>query len=154
VLTPGDVVGASLEALLSHEPAEPDDETPEEGADEESPGPPALLLVVDQFEEAFTALDGPARAEFVAAVVAVARTGRVVLTLRSDFYGRCAEHPELADLVTANTVLVRPMTGAELRQAVLAPAAGAGLRVEEALVDHLVSDAARVNGSLAHVAAS
>jgi hypothetical protein len=159
VVTPAQAIGTTLDELLSAEPPvlsdEPaDDSDAEEPVSEEPPGPVPLLLVVDQFEEAFTALDGDARAEFIATLVATARTDRVVLVLRSDFYGRCAESAELADLVTANTVLVPAMTDAELRRAVLAPAAAANLRVEAALVDRLVADAGRVPGSLAHLAAA
>ena len=127
-----DFPAAAGEAVVA-DPMEPafgsGEPGPTELADESTADGP-VLLVVDQFEEAFTALDGPARAELVETMVATAGTGRVVLTLRSDFYGRCAEHPELASLVTANTVLVGPMTGAELRQAIVAPAVAAGLRVE------------------------
>ena len=57
------------------------------------------VLVVDQFEELFTACqDERERAEFVAgAACARARDGRVVvLAVRADFYGRCAAYPELS----------------------------------------------------------
>jgi DNA-binding SARP family transcriptional activator len=180
VLTPADVVGRSLAELLdssvdssdsSMDDADPDADTEEadfepssdtaEETDDDLSRPAGestedapVLLVVDQFEEAFTALDGPTRTEFMRAVVDAAQTGRVVLTLRSDFYGRCAEHAELGALVTANTVLVAPMTEAELRRAIVAPAVAAGLRVERALVDQLVADASRAPGGLAHLAAA
>ena len=59
-----------------------------------------LLVVVDQMEELFTRdwLDEPGRARYVAALGALARSGAawVVGTMRSDFFGRCAEFSELS----------------------------------------------------------
>jgi DNA-binding winged helix-turn-helix (wHTH) protein len=134
---------------------EDDSGDPEPAALVAAPAEPPVrpvLLVVDQFEEAYTALDPAARAEFLTTMVATAGSGRVILTVRSDFYGRCSDHPELARLVTANSILVPPMDPAELRQAIEAPAAAAGLSLEDGLVDQLVGDAGRVVGSLAHLA--
>ncbi len=107
------------------------------------------LLFVDQFEEAFTALDAHSREDFLDAVVAAVDDGvAVVLALRSDFYGRCADHAGLASLVTANTVLIRPMAADELRRAVERPAALAGLLLEDGLVDRLVDDVRGASGGL------
>src|SRR5690606_6843681 len=66
-----------------------------------------MLLFVDQFEEVFTALDSRRREKFLDTLVEAAQTGKVtvVVALRSDFFGRCADHAELATLVSANTVL-------------------------------------------------
>ena len=114
--------------------------------------PAQTLLVIDQFEEVFTVLDPRARADFVDALVHATTTGRVVLAMRSDFYRRCAEHPALAQLVTANTVLMPAMTEDELRRAVQRPAAVAGLEVEPGLVDRLVAEVEDGNGGLAHLA--
>ena len=112
--------------------------------------PAPTVLVVDQFEEAFTALDAERHTAFVAELVDAAGTGRttVVLTLRSDFYGRCADHPDLARLVTANTVLVRPMTVDELRSAIERPADLAGLTLEPGLSDLLIDDVRDAPGGL------
>ena len=73
-----------------------------------------LVLVVDQFEEAFTVCtDDEERAAFLDALAA--RAGRpdlevVVLVVRGDFYGACAAHPELAGRLADNHVLLGPMT--------------------------------------------
>jgi hypothetical protein len=102
------------------------------------PGGPTLLFV-DQFEEVFTALDPGRREAFLDALLTAVDDGvMVVIALRSDFYGRCADHDGLATLVTANTVLIRPMAADELRRAVERPAALAGLLLEDGLVDRLV----------------
>ena len=72
----------------------------------------------------------------------------VVLAIRADFYGRCAEHAELSTLVSANQVLVGPMRRDELRRAIELPARKGGLRVEPRLVSALVGDVAGEPGGL------
>ncbi|HEY7593955.1 MAG TPA: WD40 repeat domain-containing protein [Actinophytocola sp.] len=112
-----------------------------------------LVLVVDQFEELFTlCADAVERAAFVAALTTAAteptsRT-RVVLGVRADFYGHCAEYPELLDVLRDGQVLVGAMTADELRQAITGPAEAVGCRVETALVSRLVADATGQPGAL------
>ena len=67
-----------------------------------------VLLVVDQFEETFTACrDEDERRAFVAALTAPDRGERaVVLAIRADHYGRCSAYPELSRLLAAHHVLV------------------------------------------------
>jgi WD40 repeat protein len=117
------------------------------GADER------LVLVIDQFEEVFTlCTDEDERAAFLAAIVEAAVDPRakeiVVLALRADFYGRCAASPSLAELLGANHVLVGPMTAEEYRRAIEQPALHAGVRIEPALVDELVSEVLGEPGAL------
>ena len=111
------------------------------------------MLVVDQFEELFTACeDEQERREFVAALVRAAgdRNGRgvVVLAVRADFYGRCAAYPELSRLLGANHVLVGPLSRDELRCAIERPAQRVGLSVEPDLVDALLADVEGQPGAL------
>ncbi len=115
------------------------------------PSQDSILLVVDQFEEVFTALDPAARAEFLATVVELAETNRVILTLRGDFYGRCAENQDFAELVSANTVLIRPMTVEQTCRAIEGPAAAGGLTVQDGLSRQIVADARGLPG-LTHLA--
>ena len=112
-----------------------------------------LLLVVDQFEETFVSCrDEAERVAFLDALVEGAADPDerlvVVLAIRADFYGRCAEHAELSTLVSANQVLVGPMRRDELRRAIELPARRAGLRVESRLVAALVGDVAGEPGGL------
>ena len=105
------------------------------------------LLVIDQFEELFTLChDDDVRRRFVDGVLAYA--GPVVIGIRADFYGSCAGHPELAAAVASNQLLLGPMTEDELREAIVEPASTCGLRVEAALVDHLVAEVAGEPGAL------
>jgi DNA-binding SARP family transcriptional activator len=112
-----------------------------------------LVLVVDQFEETFTACTDPAaRARFISALVAgVAESDNRLVTavvMRADYYGACAEHGELARLLGRSQVLVAAMTDTELRRAVLEPARRACLTVEEGLADAICADAAGEPGAL------
>ena len=120
-------------------------------ADAGARGP--LLIAVDQFEEAFTACsDEDERAAFVDALLGSARDSRrrtrVLVAVRADYYGRCANYPELWRLLAANQAPVGPMSRDELRRAIELPAQRAGLEVEPELVDALVADVADEPGAL------
>ena len=112
-----------------------------------------LVLLIDQFEEAFVACrDQAEREAFFDALVEGAGDPDerlvVVLAIRGDFYARCAEHAELSTLVSANQVLVGPMRRDELRRAIELPGRRAGLRIEPGLVSALVGDVAGEPGGL------
>jgi len=111
-----------------------------------------LVLLVDQFEEVFTACrDEEERARFVERLVSIAgdaESAVVVIGVRGDYYGHCGMYPELATLVAANQVLVGPMSADELRRAIELPARRAGVRVESALAETLVEEVAYEPGGL------
>jgi DNA-binding SARP family transcriptional activator/energy-coupling factor transporter ATP-binding protein EcfA2 len=111
-----------------------------------------LLLVVDQFEELFTVCQDPQeRVGFLDELLAAAGAEQgaiVVVGLRADYYGRCAEHPGLAAQLGASQVLVGPMRPEELRRAIELPAERAGLRVEPELTEAMVADVAGEPGGL------
>ncbi|MEV4254768.1 hypothetical protein AB0J52_16585 [Spirillospora sp. NPDC049652] len=117
-------------------------------------GPPDAdgVLIVDQFEEIFTLWADPdERTRFIDALLEFARAGdgaRVVLAVRADFLGHCAQHLELAEAMGAATLLVTPMGPDELREAVVKPAAVAGLVVERALTARIVEEVGREPGGL------
>jgi WD40 repeat protein/DNA-binding SARP family transcriptional activator len=107
-----------------------------------------FVLAVDQFEEAFTACrDEVERSKFFAELTG-ATGGVVVIAMRADFYGRCAEYPELSHLIASNHVLVGPMQREELQRAVVCPAQRVGLAVEPELVEALVDDVEHAPGAL------
>ena len=106
------------------------------------------VLVVDQFEELFTACeDERERAEFAAALARF-RGGVVVVVVRADFYGHCAAYPEFSRALGANHVLVGAMSRDELRRAIERPAQRAGLSVEPELVQALLADVEGQPGAL------
>ena len=76
----------------------------------------------------------------------------VVLGVRADFEARCADYPQLADAVQ-DRYLVTSMTERQLRMAITEPAKKAGSKVDDDLVDVLLTKCgpARPGGSGAGV---
>jgi transcriptional regulator with XRE-family HTH domain len=112
--------------------------------------PPRLVLVVDQFEELFTADVSPVEREaFIAALHAAATCpagprrlppALVIAAVRADFVGRLIGFPPLRAALDAGPFTVGPMSEAELRLAITGPAAEAGLAVEPALVEAVTAE--------------
>jgi WD40 repeat protein/energy-coupling factor transporter ATP-binding protein EcfA2 len=104
-----------------------------------------LVVVVDQFEEAFTLCGDENRLRTFVQALHAACTGQnapalVVLGVRADFYGRCLDHPELAEALQDRQMVLGPMTATELREAVNRPAKAAGLQLEAGLVELVLRD--------------
>jgi WD40 repeat protein/energy-coupling factor transporter ATP-binding protein EcfA2 len=110
------------------------------------------VVLVDQFEELFTLCTVPEeRDRFVEALLTAGRPDsrlRVVIAVRADFYGRCAEHRALADALRQANVLVGPMSAGELRQVIVKPAAAAGLIVERSVTSRIIDEVAGEPGAL------
>ncbi len=105
------------------------------------------LLVVDQFEEVFTLCQEESeRTRFFEQLLAC--RGTVLIVLRADFYGHCAAHEGLAQRVSANNVLLGPMTEDEMHRAVVSPAEAGGFRLEPGLVELVLRDATGEPGAL------
>lgn len=107
----------------------------------------AAVLVVDQFEELYTLCTADERDRYLEELFARTDT-RVVVSVRADYYGRCADHPVLAAGLRDNQVLVGPMSEDELRDAMTRPAAAVGLSVERALVATVLQEAKGRSGVL------
>src|SRR5690349_7393036 len=112
-----------------------------------------LLLVIDQFEEVFTLVeDEAARVHFLDSLyVAVADPSsrlRAVITLRADFYDRPLLYPPMAELLGTRTELVPPLPVEDLEQAIVRPAAQAGIGVEPELVTAIIADVGAQPGVL------
>ncbi len=95
-----------------------------------------LAVVVDQLEEIFTRpnLCASDREKFLTALATLARSGIacVVATMRSDFYARCAELPELVALKAGlGQYDLLPPTFGEIGRMIRHPASAAGLSFEE-----------------------
>lgn len=104
------------------------------------------VLIVDQFEDVFTLCpDEQRRHVFINALCAASHAdgvppALVVLGMRADFYGGCALYPHLAEALRRGQMLLGPMNGAELRDAVEKPAQAVGLELEAGLVDVMLGE--------------
>lgn len=115
-----------------------------------------LLVVVDQFEELFryrktdaALADGEQdRNQEAVAFVNVLLEAQaqsngliyIVLTMRSDFLGDCAQFPGLAEAINEGQYLVPRLTRAERRAAISGPIAVGGAEISPVLLTRLVND--------------
>ncbi|NEP29141.1 MAG: hypothetical protein F6K49_47190, partial [Moorea sp. SIO3I6] len=114
-----------------------------------------LILVVDQFEEAFTLCeDSSERQQFFECLLgALPKTENklcLVLTMRADFFGKCLEqdYSGLAQQIQQNLVTVTPMSPKQLKQVIVEPAKRLEVEVEPELVKQMLTDVANAPGSL------
>ncbi|WP_437728411.1 nSTAND1 domain-containing NTPase [Sorangium sp. So ce861] len=113
-----------------------------------------LVLFVDQFEELFT-LGAPAgeRAAFLACLEGIADDAssplRVVLSVRSDFLERMAEHERFMAAMTRGLVFLRPMGREGLREALVKPVEAARHEIEDpAMVEGILDALSTTRGAL------
>ena len=115
-----------------------------------------LLVVVDQFEELFryrglessATSDGQQRSQEAAAFVNLLLDPRahtslpiyVVLTMRSDFLGDCAEFVGLPEAINEGQYLVPRLTREERRAAIAGPVGVGGAKIRPVLLTRLVND--------------
>ncbi len=120
---------------------------------------PKLLLVIDQLEELFTAerVQPDERARFTQLLSALVRSGlvSVIATMRSDFWHRAADTPELITLAAGQGRLdLLAPTQSELSQMIRGPAEAAAIRFETdpgtgiPLNDLIAEEAANEPGAL------
>jgi tetratricopeptide (TPR) repeat protein len=108
-----------------------------------------LLVVIDQFEELFRFADAPDRrgdgSAFVNLILEAMRQTDVpiyvMLTMRSDFIGDCAQFRDLPETVAAGLYLIPRMTRDERRAAIEKPIEIAGGRIAHRLVNRVLNDA-------------
>ncbi|WP_123979139.1 hypothetical protein [Streptomyces sp. Ag109_O5-1] len=109
-------------------------------------------LIVDQFEELYTLCTDPAeREQFIDRLLTATDSAsrlRVVIAVRADFLGRCAEHRRLTAALQDGTVLAGPMSRDELREAVVRPAQAAGLNVKRGLTTRILDEVEGEPGAL------
>lgn len=108
------------------------------------PGTPVLLI--DQFEELFTAgADARQRERFLTEIdrltdPTIAEHAGVIVAVRVDFYAELAASGHLAQALEDAQLLVGPMSEAELRCAVVEPARRAGVTLDDDLIALLLRD--------------
>jgi hypothetical protein len=115
-----------------------------------------LFLLIDQFEELFRYKDmtavslnrlqsytTPSEAgAFIALLLASARSSLpiyVVITMRTDYLGDCAEFPEFPEALNESQYLVPRLTREQRRQAIEGPLGC--VRISSALIERILNDA-------------
>src|SRR5690349_2274728 len=110
-----------------------------------------LLVVVDQFEEIFrfrrmSKRDGPEdeAAAFIKLLLEAKRQADVpvyiVITMRSDFLGDCAQFRDLPEAINDGQYLIPRMTRDQRREAITGPVAVGGGEISGRLVNRLLND--------------
>jgi len=114
-----------------------------------------LLLFIDQFEELFTIVNPEYRTPFIELLAYASNIDRlhIVLTLRADFYSRCVDYPQLAELLREGSFPLGAPGQIALATMITRPAERAGLQWEDAyLPERILQDTGRESGSLALMA--
>ncbi len=107
------------------------------------------LLVVDQFEELFTlAPDEKTRADFISALLDSTKSGKVIITLRSDFLSEAGAYRSLSEEIQSHLEIIPPMNGDELRRAMEGQARWARLEFEADLSQQILDDVAGEPGAM------
>ena len=106
-----------------------------------------VLVVVDQFEEIFRfkrMADADEASAFVKLLLQAAADPAspvsVVLTLRSDTLGGCADFPDLPEAVSAGSYLVPRLSRSQRKEAIQRPVELRGAHMAPRLVQRLLSD--------------
>ncbi|WP_093774150.1 PD40 domain-containing protein [Streptomyces sp. yr375] len=123
-----------------------------------TPSPTRPVIIVDQFEEAFTLCpDESTRRLFIQLLHAACTPADdneaderekeatlppvlVVLGIRADFYEQCLAHSELSDALQHRHMVLGPLTTPELREAVSGPARAVGLELEPGLAELIIRE--------------
>jgi hypothetical protein len=110
-----------------------------------------LLVLVDQFEEVFrfraaraVTSTGDDAAAFVKLLIEAAQQRQfsiyVVLTMRSDFLGDCAQFQGLPEAINEGQYLIPRMTRDDRRMAIMGPVGVSRGKMSESLINRLLND--------------
>ncbi len=108
------------------------------------------LIYLDQFEEIFTFAKEDAVANqqakqyvemFIEAFSQNETPIYVILTMRSEFIGNCAQYPNLTEKLNESQFLIPQMTREEKREAIVKPIALMGASIDDNLVNKILIDA-------------
>lgn len=108
-------------------------------------GAQKALLVIDQFEEVFTVCPlEDERTQFIDCVTAIQTLKdsplAIVTTMRADFFEPCLGYSKLVEALQFQQVLLSPLQGNDLIQAIEQPAKDLGYRLGSGLLDLILED--------------
>lgn len=115
------------------------------------PGRTTFVVFVDQFEELFTSCVDTLRVPFIRMLGSPSANVKWVLTVRSDFYHRCVDIPELSKLLETGQFPLTVPTDT-LLDMIARPAQRALLDFDEGLTWRILEDTGHEPGSLALMA--
>jgi len=115
-----------------------------------------FVIFIDQFEEVFTLCENEAERKGFIRLIAeemndTERKSRMIIALRGDFLSRCADYPEVLNLINhipTTTYIVKSLGIEELPDAIEKPAELHGVKFEQGLVLHIAQDVAGQPGAL------
>ncbi|MGK7950519.1 MAG: pentapeptide repeat-containing protein [Xenococcaceae cyanobacterium] len=114
-----------------------------------------IILVIDQFEEAFTLCQDLQEREtfFECLLEALEQTDNklcLIIAMRADFFGKCieAEYSGLGQKIQTDLITIPAMKREELRQAIIKPAEKVNLTIESGLTETILKDVEDSPGSL------
>ncbi len=105
-----------------------------------------LLLLIDQFEEVFgpQVVSQDEVKRFLECVIRFFEKPHpnlyCIVTMRTDFLGRCANFPQLADVINATLFVTPVLRAQELGNVIALPAEDYHARIEPGLVKQIISD--------------
>lgn len=102
--------------------------------------PDSEVVVVDQFEDAFT-FEEDGRAATVAALTELAGRSVVVVGLRADAFAEASQEPLLTSAL-AHPFLIAPLSRDEVREVIISPAEQVGATVDDDLASVVLDDLA------------
>jgi WD40 repeat protein len=115
-----------------------------------------FVIFIDQFEEVFTLCEDEAERKGFIRLIAeemkdTERKSRMIIALRGDFLSRCADYPEVLNLINhipTTTYIVKSLGIEEVLEAIEKPAELHGVKFEQGLVLHIAQDVAGQPGAL------
>lgn len=112
-----------------------------------------LVLVIDQFEEVFTALEDEAVRVHLLDILHVSVTEprsrvRLIISLRADFYDRPLHYPHFGELVRSRMETILPLSVQGMERAISGPAERVGVSFEDGLVAQIIEEMHYQTGAL------
>ena len=115
-----------------------------------------FVIFIDQFEEVFTLCEDESERQSFIRLIAeemndTERKSRMIIALRGDFLNRCANYPDVLNLINhipTTTYIVKSLGIEELPEAMEKPAELHGVKFERGLVLHIAQDVAGQPGAL------